>query len=80
MKLTPRAEQILKKAQVIAQESGTETTGAEHIQLALLQDKDSIPYQIIDGEFGAESLYKKLSTYLNTKGYETPTNRASFLT
>lgn len=77
--LTPRAERILVEAQRIATDSGASRVGVEHIQLAILQDTDSVPYQILAKEINAQKLRSLLEEHLQTAGYLTPTNRARFL-
>lgn len=79
MELTPRAKTILTTAEAIARESGADKVGAEHIQLALLADTSSVPYQVINAECDAQFLRKKLLEHIDSNGYKQSTNHARFL-
>lgn len=45
--MTPKAEQVLKVAQVKSAMAGAESTGTEHILIALLETKGTVAYRIL---------------------------------
>ncbi|MBB5911841.1 ATP-dependent Clp protease ATP-binding subunit ClpC [Nocardia transvalensis] len=47
--LTPRTNWIFGYAQAVARERGHDHIGPEHIQLAILDNADSVPAQVLSG-------------------------------
>ncbi|WP_067836071.1 Clp protease N-terminal domain-containing protein [Nocardia lijiangensis] len=77
---TPRYEQILAAAEQLARDRGDSYIGVEHLQLAILADRDAVPTQEMIGMgLDPEEIAKSLEATMRTPGYQTESNRARFL-
>ncbi|MEX2619646.1 MAG: Clp protease N-terminal domain-containing protein [Egibacteraceae bacterium] len=69
--LTPRAAHILRRAGDEARAHGAKDyIGVEHIVLAVLTEKESVPAQVLAKEGIAEQFREALEAVLNSPGYQ----------
>ncbi|MER5648482.1 Clp protease N-terminal domain-containing protein [Streptosporangium sp. NPDC002524] len=78
-KFTPRVERILAVASRIASEhgvvdaeSGDPVIGAEHIFIAILRDRDSIPFQALQGRLSVYELLDPVLDIMRQESYSSP--------
>ena len=72
MRRTPRFEQILTRAEEIAGEFDHRHVGAEHLQLAILDDDHSIPTQHLSEFMDIETMKQSLRSYIDSDWYRNP--------
>jgi ATP-dependent Clp protease ATP-binding subunit ClpA len=70
---THRLERVLDAASRLAAASGVEAIGVEHVFLASLQDKRSIPSQVADDLGIRDALISRIEAVLLSEMYRTPT-------
>ncbi len=75
MELTPRAGQIVALAGQRAKDLGHERVGAEHLLLALSEEKESVAALVLRELNVAEALRQRLLEIFAEPGYNTPTRR-----
>lgn len=75
MRRTPRLEQILARAEEIAGELGHQHVGAEHLQLAILDDGHAIPTQHFSEFMDIETIKKSLYSYIDSDWYRNPVTK-----
>jgi ATP-dependent Clp protease ATP-binding subunit ClpC len=69
MKRTPRVEQAVHRAELLAESLGDDFIGTEHLLLALAQDPNGIASQVL-AELGVrEELQKRLRAILESDTY-----------
>jgi ATP-dependent Clp protease ATP-binding subunit ClpA len=74
---TPRMQQILDAAEEIAHAHGHTYVGVEHLQLAILADRDAIPTQVLE-QLGIKPTRaaRAIADLMEGDGYRTPRARA----
>ncbi|RII15332.1 ATP-dependent Clp protease ATP-binding subunit ClpC1 [Streptomyces sp. YIM 130001] len=72
---TPRARHILAAAARKATEMGHSYLGAEHLMLAVLDDPDAVPTQVMATLVDPAAVSAALLDVMESPGYNTPTHR-----
>jgi ATP-dependent Clp protease ATP-binding subunit ClpA len=75
MRRTPRFEQILARAEEIAGDLRHQHVGVEHLQLAILDDGDSIPAKHFSEFMDIGTISKSLYSYLDSDWYKNPVTK-----
>jgi ATP-dependent Clp protease ATP-binding subunit ClpA len=72
MTFTPRLHSVLGRAATEAKYAGRKAIGVEHVFLAMLDDEDSIPTQVMNRLGLVDQLRSELRSVLASEGYRTP--------
>ncbi|RFU86024.1 alpha/beta fold hydrolase [Streptomyces triticagri] len=72
---TPRARRILEAADRKAAGMGHSYLGVEHLMLAVLDDPDSVPTQVMAGLIEPEAVSAAILEVMESPGYNTPSTR-----
>ncbi|MFJ5731541.1 Clp protease N-terminal domain-containing protein [Streptomyces paradoxus] len=66
---TPRLHEVLRAAEALARSLGHEHVGTEHVFLAVLQDREAVPTQVLDEIVPAHQLVEALETHMRAPEY-----------
>jgi len=72
---SPRAVRTIERARDHARQHGQDNVGAEHIFLALLEDSNGIPNQVLSEFTDVAAVRRRLVGLLESEAYRTPTTR-----
>jgi ATP-dependent Clp protease ATP-binding subunit ClpA len=72
MGFTPRMHKVLGRAATEAKYAGVNVIGAEHVFLAILDEEDSIPTQVMSSLGVVDQVRAELRRVLESEGYRTP--------
>lgn len=75
LKETPRLKNTLARAKEIASSLGHEHIGVEHIQLAILDDGDSIPTKHLSEFTDVAAIRESLYSYIDSDWYKSPVTK-----
>lgn len=68
---TPRYQRIVAAASEAARESGHAYVGAEHLFLAIIRDRDSVPAQVLGQLTSLDEAEADLLAVMASEGYRT---------
>ncbi len=72
MGFTPRMHTVLGRAATEAKHAGVNVIGAEHVFLAILDEEDSIPTQVMSRLGLVDQVQAELRSVLKSAGYRPP--------
>lgn len=72
---TPRYRAILANASAIARTLGHTYVGAEHLFLAIINDADAVPTQVLADTVNPAEVDAALRAVMESHGYTTPTRK-----
>jgi ATP-dependent Clp protease ATP-binding subunit ClpC len=67
--MTPRAERVITAAAVVADEHGATFVGVEHLMLAIVRDRDSVPTQVLERLGVSEAIVREIEEVLASDDY-----------
>lgn len=67
---TPRLRGVLRKAAVIATDMAHDHIGTEHVVLAILGDRNSIPYRVFSATCDPSEFVDSLRSLMLSSGYQ----------
>ncbi len=69
MGFTPRMHTVLGRAATEAKYAGLDVIGTEHVFLAILEEEDSVPTQVLSRLGFVDQIRTDLRTVLESEGY-----------